>query len=226
MILQVEDDGRGIDRAVILRRAHEQGLLPATVEALDDDALLQVLSHPGFSTSRSVSAISGRGVGVDVVVTRVRALGGTLELETLDGEGSVFTLRLPVTLAIARALLVDVAGSTYALPAAHVVEALAYDPGMLVTGADPESLTLRDEVIPIVQLRERFGHPRQMDDAFVAVIEVSGRRAALLVDALVAQQDIVVKPFDAVKGSEPWFSGTTVLGDGTPALIVDLGSLT
>ena len=226
VILQVEDDGRGIDRAVILRRAHEQGLLPATVEALDDDALLQVLSHPGFSTSRSVSAISGRGVGVDVVVTRVRALGGTLELETLDGEGSVFTLRLPVTLAIVRALLVDVAGSTYALPAAHVVEALAYDPGMLVTGADPESLTLRDEVIPIVQLRERFGHPRQMDDAFVAVIEVSGRRAALLVDALVAQQDIVVKPFDAVKGSAPWFSGATVLSDGMPALIVDLGSLT
>ncbi|MEQ1693274.1 MAG: chemotaxis protein CheA, partial [Gemmatimonas sp.] len=226
VILQVEDDGRGIDRQVILRRAQQQGMLPEAVESLDDDALLQVLAHAGFSTARAVTAVSGRGVGVDVVATRVRALGGALEIETIQGQGTVFTLRLPVTLAIARALLVDVAGSIYALPAAHVVEALSYDPGMIVTGAERESLTLRDEVIPIVHLRERFGLPRHLHDAYVAVVEVAGRRTALLVDALVAQQDIVVKSFDAVRGSEPWFSGATVLGDGTPALIVDLGSLT
>ncbi len=226
VILQVEDDGRGIDRQVILRRAQQQGILPGAVQALDDDALLDILAHPGFSTARAVTAISGRGVGVDVVATRVRALGGVLEMETLDGQGSVFTLRLPVTLAIARALLVDVAGSTYALPVAQVVEAVAYDPGMIVTHAERESLTLRDEIVPLVHLRERFGHPRRADDAYVAVVEVAGRRTALLVDALVAQHDIVVKPFDAVRGSAPWFSGATVLGDGTPALIVDLGSLT
>ncbi|MBL0171891.1 MAG: chemotaxis protein CheA [Gemmatimonadaceae bacterium] len=226
VILQVEDDGRGIDRDVILRRAHQQGLLPDSVATLDDDALLQVLAYAGFSTARSVTAVSGRGVGVDIVATRVRALGGALEIETLQGQGTVFTLRLPVTLAIARALLVDVAGSTYAIPADHVLEALAYDPGTLVTVAERESVTVREEVVPIVHLRERFGLERRRDDLYLAVVEVAGRRTALAVDALVAQQDIVVKSFDAVRGSEPWFSGATVLGDGTPALIVDLGSLT
>jgi two-component system chemotaxis sensor kinase CheA len=200
--------------------------MPQEVESLDDDALVQVLAHAGFSTAKAVTSISGRGVGVDVVATRVRALGGVLEIETLPGQGTVFTMRLPVTLAIARALLVELDGSTYALPAVHVVEALAYDPGMIVTGAERESITLRDEVLPLVHLRERFGQRRRLDDAYLAVVEVAGRRIALVVDALIAQQDIVVKPFDMARGSAPWFSGATVLGDGTPALIVDLGSLT
>ncbi len=226
VILQVEDDGRGIDRAAILRRAKRQGLVAESVMELDDDALLHVLAAAGFSTARAVTAISGRGVGVDVVTTRVRALGGTLELETIEGQGTVFTLRLPVTLAITRALLVRVSDATYALPAAHVVEVLEYTPGMIVTAAARESITLRDEVIPLLHLRERFGLPRRPDDSYVAVVESGGRRTALAVDALLAQQDIVVKPFDAMRGSAPWFSGATVLGDGTPALIVDLGSLT
>ena len=226
VLLQVEDDGRGIDRQVILRRAREQGLVTDNVDALDDEELLQVLAYAGFSTARAVTSVSGRGVGVDVVATRVRALGGVLEVETLKGQGTVFTLRLPITLAITRALMVEAAGDTYALPAGHVVEALEYDAEMLVPNAARESITLRDDVIPVVHLRERFGHPRREDDNFVVIVEVAGRRTALLVDSLVAQQDIVVKPIDTVRGSAPWFSGATVLGDGTPALIVDLGSLT
>jgi len=226
VVLQVEDDGRGIDRAVILRRALQQGLVAGDTVSLDDDALLEVLAHPGFSTARAVTAISGRGVGVDVVATRVRALGGALALETLEGEGTVITLRLPVTLAITRALLVQVAGETYALPAAHVVEAIEFDPGTIITTAAHEAVRVRDEMLPLMHVRERFGHPRRPDDGVIAVVEVAGRRTALLVDTLVSQQDIVVKPFDSVRGSAPWFSGATVLGDGTPALIVDLGSLT
>lgn len=226
VIIQVEDDGRGIDRKAILKRAKRQGLVGDDVDVLNDDALLQVLAHAGFSTARTVTAVSGRGVGVDVVSTRVRALGGALDLETLEGQGTVFTLRLPVTLAITRALLVQVANETYALPAAHVVEALEYTPGTVVTPAERETLTLRDEVIPVTHLRARFGHESRVQDSYVAVVEVGGRRSALVVDSLIAQQDIVVKPFNAVRGSMAWFSGATVLGDGTPALIVDLGSLT
>ncbi len=234
VVLQVEDDGRGIDREAIRGRAVQQGLVPDETVALDDDALLQVLAHPGFSTAHAVTAISGRGVGVDVVVTRVRALGGALELETIEGEGTVFTLRLPVTLAITRALLVQVGEETYALPAAHVVEALEYHPGTIVTATvrdgpherTRETIRVRDEMVRLLHLREHFGHPRRLDDVFVVVIEVAGRRTALLVDALVSQQDIVVKPLDRVRDSAPWFSGATILGDGTPALIVDLGSLT
>ncbi len=233
VVIQVEDDGRGIDRRVILRRAREQGLLTQDETDIDDDSLLHLLAQAGFSTARTVTSISGRGVGVDVVATRVRALGGALELETLQGEGTVFTVRLPLTVAITRALLVNVAGDTYALPAAHVVEALEFNPDSVVplpastiTRDNANAVTLRDELVPIVPLRERFGHERYDGDSYLAVVEVAGRRSALLVDALVAQQDIVVKQIDVARGSAPWFSGATVLGDGTPALIVDLGSLT
>ncbi len=226
VVIQVEDDGNGIDRDAILRRAHALGVVSESVRSLDDDALLQVLAHAGFSTKASVSAISGRGVGVDVVATRVRALGGVLSLETLHGQGTVFTLRLPVSVAITRALIVTVNAASYAIPAAHVVEVLAYDAGMILTHREREALNLRDELVPLVHARDRFDQAHQLEDAYIVVVDVAGRRTAVVVDALVAQQDIVVKPFDAVRGSPPWFSGATVLGDGTPALIVDLGSLT
>ena len=225
VIIQVEDDGRGIDRAGVLRRAIEQGLVNASEKDVDDDRLLQVLAHSGLSTARTVTAISGRGVGVDVVVTRVRALGGFLSLETIEGAGTVFTMRLPATLAITRALLVQVGDDTYALPAAHVVEALEYDLRMRSERNGHEALTLRDEVIPVLRLRQLFGCPPGDGEGYVAIVEASGRRSALVVDAMIAQQDVVVKPLDAAHGGAPWFSGATVLGDGTPSLIVDLGSL-
>ncbi len=224
VVLQVEDDGGGIDRLAILARAQEQQIVSADLTTLDDDQLLMVLAHPGFSTARAVTAISGRGVGVDVVMTRVRALGGTLEVETLEGQGTVFTLRLPATLAITRALLVHVGDETYALPAAHVIEVAEYTPGTIVTEQAHERMMWRDEMLPVVHLRERFGHARAERETFVAIVESAGRRAALFVDALLAQQDIVVKPLDVVRGSSALFSGATVLGDGSPALIVDVGA--
>ncbi len=231
VVIQVQDDGRGIDRAVVLRRAHEQGLVDDAVTTLTDDALLQLVAHPGFSTAKSVSSISGRGVGVDVVNTRVRALGGQIDLETITGVGTVFTMRLPLTLAIVRALLVQVGGDTYAIPAAHVMEVLEFHGASRRTGA--LTITVRDETVPLVALQQRFeddplaATAASPDGArHVAIVEVAGRRTALLVDALLAQQDIVVKPLDAVRGARPWFSGATVLGDGSPALIVDVGSVT
>ncbi len=225
IVLRVEDDGRGIDRAAILIRAHEQGLVAPQVTTLDDERLLAVLAHPGFSTSRAVTSISGRGVGVDVVQHRIRALGGSLSLETLSGAGTVFTLRLPGTLAIIRALLVEVDAVTYALPVANVVEVADYTTGMNVTSRAPTELQLRDECFALVHLRERFGCPSTADEQCVVVVESSGRRAAVLVDRVLLQQDIVVKPLDVARGGVALFSGATVLGDGIPALIVDVGSL-
>jgi len=230
VVIQVQDDGRGIDRDVVLRRAHEQGLVQEQITTLADDALLQLVAHPGFSTAKSVTSISGRGVGVDVVNTRVRALGGQIDLETITGEGTVFTMRLPLTLAIMRALLVQVGGDTYAIPAAHVMEVLEFHGASRSTGA--LTITVRDETVPLVALQQRFEDDPLTPAAanpdgvrHVAIVEVAGRRTALLVDALLAQQDIVVKPLDAVRGARPWFSGATVLGDGSPALIVDVSSV-
>lgn len=236
VVIQVQDDGRGIDRTVVLQRAREQGLVSPDLEQMDDETLLRVIAHPGFSTARRVTSLSGRGVGVDVVNTRVRALGGQLELESIDGVGTVVTLRLPVTLAITRALLVEVAGTTFALPATHVEEALEYHESMQVRHAERPAVTIRDDVVPLMALDERFGLARSSPDRpdqsgerggdrHLAVVEAGGRRVALLVDTLVAQQDIVVKPLDVVRGAAPWFSGATVLGDGSPALIIDVSSL-
>lgn len=241
IVIQVQDDGRGIDRLAVLRRAQHQGLVPSHLSTLTDEALLPLVSRAGFSTAQSVSTLSGRGVGVDIVSTRVRALGGQLELETLEGEGTVFTLRLPATLAITRALLVTVQGTIFALPAANVEEAMAYHAGLEVRTTDrsmvtTRAITLRDEIIPLVALADHFrlgesqtGRETYTEgelgcDQHLAIVEVGGRRAALLVDALVAQQDVVVKSLATVQGAAPWFSGATVLGDGTPALIVDVSS--
>lgn len=230
VVIQVQDDGRGIDRDIVLRRAREQGLVDDHVTTLADDALLQLVAHPGFSTAKAVTSISGRGVGMDVVNTRVRALGGHIDLETITGEGTVFTMRLPLTLAIMRALLVQVGGDTYAIPAAHVMEVLEFNGASRRTGA--LTITVRDEIVPLVALQQRFeDNPLAPVAAnpdgvrHVAIVEVAGRRTALLVDAVLAQQDIVVKPLDSVRGARPWFSGATVLGDGSPALIVDVSSV-
>ena len=228
VVIEVEDDGRGIDRQAILRRARADGFVSPDVAYLDDDLLLDVIAHAGFSTAAAVTSISGRGVGVDVVATRVRALAGSLSLRTAESAGTVFTLRLPLTLATMRALLVQVGDEIYVFPAASVVEALEYDPGAIRPGAGlTASLLVRDTWLPVVHLRTRFGADAGVVSAesFAVVVECGGRKSAVFVDALIGQQDIVVKRFDAPRGGEGWFNGATVLGDGRPALIVDLGTL-
>ena len=227
VVVQVEDDGGGINRDAILKRAQSQGLVDADVTRLTDEALLKVLSKSGFSTAHAVTSVSGRGVGIDVVVSRVRALGGALELQSVLGRGTMFTLRLPVTLAIVRALLVRVGTETYALPASHVIEALEYDAGAVMSLRGQETVTLRDDVVPLLRLRSRFGMVQNCDEGtHLVMVESGGHQIALQVDSLIGQQDVVVKPYDAVNGAETLFTGATILGDGTPALIVDLGGLT
>jgi two-component system chemotaxis sensor kinase CheA len=223
VLIEVEDDGRGVDADAVRQRAVAAGLLAPEEPALDDDALLGVLARPGFSTAARVSRLSGRGVGIDAVLDRVRTLGGSLALRTAPGQGTTFTLRLPVTLAILRALVVGVADAAYVLPADHVVEVLEAGPEV---AAGDTVVRVRDEALPLVRLRERFGATAAGADApHLVVVEVGGRRVALHVDALLGHQDVVVKGFDAVRGSAPWFSGATILGDGAPALIVDMGSV-
>lgn len=232
ILIQVQDDGRGIDQRRVLHKAVALGLVAADQTALSDEQLLQILAHPGLSTAAEVTALSGRGVGVDIVNTRVRALGGQLELRTEVGQGTTFTMRLPASLALLRVLVVEVAGMPFALPVANVLEALAFEtPG---SAPLPDTVTVRDEVLPLVVLRDRFA---ELDadtpgeeavlplEPHLAVVEAGGHRAALLVDRLLAQQDIIVKPIDLVRGAAPWFTGATVLGDGQPALIVDIGSV-
>ncbi|MHB1311085.1 MAG: chemotaxis protein CheA [Gemmatimonadaceae bacterium] len=226
VLVRVRDDGRGIDRARVLARAKELGMVGADVARLDDDMLFRVIAAPGFSTAAVVSDLSGRGVGIDAVQARVRQLGGTVEMETEPGRGTTMTLRLPQTLAIVRAVLATVGGERYALPLTHVRETLAWSPEAVQRVQGKEVLVLRDEVLPLLHLREVLKAPGvHADTAEIVVLERGARRAGLVVDELTGQQDIVVKQFDGARDGLALFSGATILSDGRPALIVDVGSL-
>jgi two-component system, chemotaxis family, sensor kinase CheA len=174
-----------------------------------------------------VSGVSGRGVGVDVAVTKVRALGGTIEVRSELGKGTTFIIRVPLTLAIVRALLASAAGECYAVPLAYVAETVEFDPRSVTAVRDREALLVRDQVIPTVHLRDlvqRQPRPAQ-PKAPTVILEIGDRRAALVVDALVGQQDIVVEPFDAPREMPSFVGGATILADGSPALILDAAAL-
>jgi two-component system chemotaxis sensor kinase CheA len=225
--IRVSDDGRGIDRAAILAKAKRDGLAEPGVEVLTDDLLLRVLARPGFSTAAKVSGVSGRGVGVEVALGRARALGGSLEVHTQAGEGTTFTLRVPLTLAIVRALLAQAGAERYAVPLAYVAETVEFDARAVTALRSREALVVRDRVIPTVHLRDLVAARADREPARrpTIILEVGERRTALVVDALLGQQDIVIEPFDAPRGMPPYLGGATILADGAPALILDAAAL-
>ena len=225
--IRVSDDGRGVDRSRVLARAKQMDLADADRESLPDGELFRLLTRSGFSTAQKVTDVSGRGVGIDVVATAARALGGALEIRSEEGRGTTFTLRLPVTLAIVRALLARVGAETYALPLTHVAETIDPRPDEIQRVQGRETLLVRGRLVPLVRLRQVLGAA----DSPVAlrlpviVLEVGERRTGVVVDALAGQQEIVVKSFEAPRGALPVFSGATILGDGRPALILDAAGL-
>jgi two-component system, chemotaxis family, sensor kinase CheA len=232
VLIRVTDDGQGIDRDRVLARARDTGLVDAGTTALTDDEIVRLIARPGFTTAEQVTNLSGRGVGIDAVQARVRMLGGSLDIKSVPGQGTVVTARLPLTLAIMRALLARTAGETYAFPMAHVDETVSAEGLALAAVRGRAVMLLRGEAIPYLRLRELVGGretrgavPGAVPEQHVLVLELGGRRTAVAVDELTGQQDIVVKQFDAARGGLPFFSGATILGDGAPALIVDVSSL-
>ena len=230
IVIKVSDDGGGIDRERVLQRAKRDGLVDAQKTDLTEDELLRLLARPGFSTADRVTELSGRGVGVDAVYTRVRALGGAMDIRSAPGNGTTVMIRLPVTLAIVRALLARVADETYAIPLAHVSETIELEPERVRTVKGREVLLLRDDVLPLLRLRALVGLPEYqrrgaIDLEQAVVIDLGDRRAGLVIDELTAQDEIVVKPYDAARDGLPFFGGATLLGDGRPSLIVDVSSL-
>ena len=227
--ISISDNGRGIDRAQILEKAKREGVLGPHVESLSDDQLLRVIARPGFSTAESVTAVSGRGVGIDVAMTRIRALGGSIEIRTEPGKGTAFVMRLPVTLAIVRALIAAVGHERYALPLTYVAETVEFGTTPLTTMEGKDAIVLRDRVVPLVDLRKLLGTnggaPAPPPRRPVIVLEMGERRAGIVVDGMLSQQEIVVKAFDAPQGTLPVFSGATIMGDGVPALILDAAGL-
>jgi two-component system, chemotaxis family, sensor kinase CheA len=226
VLIRVTDDGRGIDQARVLPRAKQLGIVDETTDKLSEQELVAIISRPGFSTAEKVTDLSGRGVGFDIVANKVRTLGGSLEVHTDAGLGTSVSMRLPLTLAISRALLARVENEIYAIPLTHVVETFALSQPMLLEVKGKEMVAIRDDVFPAIRLRERVGLPAASSSGGqIVVIELAERRAALIVDEFVGQQEIVMKQFDGVNDSRTLFSGATILGDGAPALIIDASTL-
>jgi two-component system chemotaxis sensor kinase CheA len=225
--IRVSDDGRGIDRTKVLARARDAGLVEASRLELSDDELMRLISRAGFSTAERVTDLSGRGVGVDAVYNRVRTLGGSVDIRSIPDVGTTVTLRLPLTLAIIRSLLARVGDEIYAMPMTHVRETVELRPDVQRSVQGRDVLMLRDEVLPLVRLRSLVDYDGEevLGLERVIIVELAERRAALVVDELIGQQEIVVKQFDGVQDARSLFGGATILGDGSPALILDVSSL-
>jgi two-component system chemotaxis sensor kinase CheA len=221
VVVEVEDDGRGISRREVLDRAKRQGLVDAAVDELGDDELLRLLARPGFSTRDAVSELSGRGVGMDVAVSGVRAIGGSVALATRPGAGTTVRMRLPLSLALAPALRVQVGGEDYVIPLNHVEEVVELN-GNVSRQRGREVLQLRGEVVPLVRLADALSCGGERGRETAAVVSAgAGARGAIAVEVLIGREQIVVKRFDGPAGTLPCFAGVTLLGDGRPALVLD-----
>jgi two-component system chemotaxis sensor kinase CheA len=225
IVVEVSDDGRGLNRGKILEKARERGI--AVPDNPTDAQVWDLVFAPGFSTAEEITDLSGRGVGMDVVRRNIQGLGGEVQLESNAGHGTRVLIRLPLTLAILDGMTVCVAGETVILPLAHVLEALQPRPDEVRTmGVTGRVLRVRGEYLPIVSLGDAYGYGRTAQgDPLVVVVEAEGQKIALEVDELVGQQQVVVKNIENNYRRIAGISGATILGDGRVALIVDVGGL-
>jgi two-component system chemotaxis sensor kinase CheA len=228
IFVEVRDDGRGLDRDRIVARAVQQGLVTADQPLSDEDAFALVF-RPGFSTAETVTELSGRGVGMDVVRRNVESLGGSIAIQSVLGRGTTFRLKLPLTLAILDGQLLRVGGERYVVPLASIVESVRPRSGQITRVFDREDmLVIRGEVLPIVRVERLLGrsdtalHPTE---GLAVIVEHEGRKAALLVEELLGQQQVVIKSLEANFRRLDGIAGATILGDGRVTLILDVPGL-
>ncbi|RLT92560.1 chemotaxis protein CheA [Ketobacter sp.] len=228
IIIEIMDDGKGLNRDKILAKARNNGVIGAE-EVLSDEQIQELIFQPGFSTAEQVTDVSGRGVGMDVVRRNIQELNGSIEVKSIEGEGSTFTIRLPLTLAILDGQLIDVGRQTFIIPLVSIVESLQPDMSLInhVAGGC-DVFRLRDEYIPIIKLWEIFGvEPRttNLAESLLVVVEVGNAKVALVVDDLLGQQQVVIKSMETNYKKVDGISGATILGDGTVSLILDITDL-
>lgn len=229
VVIEVEDDGKGIPTEIIKRKAIEKNLISAAeAEQLDDYAIVNMIFQSGFSTASQVTDISGRGVGLDAVRTKIDSLNGSVDVQTVEGKGSKFTIKLPLTLAIIQALLVQVGLETYAIPLSSIDETTHVNKGDIKRIQDKEVMLLRGNILPLIRLDKYLGTPEietETDEYYVVVVRKGDRQAGLIVDSLIGQQDIVIKTLGKLLTGISGLSGATILGNGHVALILDIGTL-
>ncbi len=227
IVIEVADDGAGLDRARILAKARERGF--SVNDQISDAEVWLLIFEPGFSTAEQVTEVSGRGVGMDVVKRNIGAMGGRVEIESMRGVGTRMTVRLPLTLAILDGMSVAAGKETYIIPLGYVVESLQVERGMIRGIAGVERLIqVRGEFLPVVTLYEVFGIPgaeTRLDHGIMVVVEADGAKAALFLDALMGQHQVVIKSLESNYRKVAGVSGATIMGDGHVALILDVAAL-
>ena len=222
----IEDDGKGMDRQVIADKAVSKGLAGAEqVASMSDEEVYRFIFAAGFSTAERVSDLSGRGVGMDVVRTNVNRMNGTIQVRSEKGRGTWIEILIPLTVAIMPAMSVQVGRHLYCVPLQHIAEIVRPEPAQLGTVNGRPTLRLRESVLALLDLRRRLGEPCESPARFAVVIEAAGQRVGLLVDRLVGQQDIVIKPLDDAHARGGPFSGATIQDDGRVSLILDVAQL-
>jgi len=229
IVIEITDDGKGIDLNRVKTKAIEAGLVTAEAAAkLSDKEALQFIFHSGLSTAAEVSEVSGRGVGMDIVRSNIQKLGGLIDLDTTIGEGSRFSLRLPLTLAIIRGLLVDVANTVFVLPLGSVIETLLIKDKDIQRINQREVVVIRGVTTPLVRMRSVFGMGGESSSAeefYVVIVGLAEQRMGLVVDRLVGEQEVVIKSLSRFCGEVRGVSGATILGDGNVALIADVNGI-
>ncbi|ULA63089.1 MAG: Sensor histidine kinase CheAY [Nitrospira sp.] len=228
IVIRIQDDGKGIALSKIKAKALQKGLISeAELAGLEPREVVNLVFLPGFSTAEKVTDVSGRGVGMDVVRTNIRKMNGTVEIESEEGKGSLITIKLPLTIAIIQALMVEVERATFAIPLSSVIEAVRISKSEIKTINGREVLHLRDRVLPLLRLAKEFEIPteNERDRFYVVVAALGDRRIGVVVDELRSQEEVVIKSIwdylDSIKG----ISGATITGEGKVVLILDISEL-
>ena len=229
VVIEVEDDGKGIDIDRVKNKGLERGIISLVQsQTMDDNEIIQLLFHPGFSTAEKISDISGRGVGLDVVKTKIESLGGIVEVDTKRGRGSKFIIRLPLTLAIIQALLVKVGAEKYAIPLNSIKEITTIDSSTIRSVQNNEVVLYRNTTLPILRLSNLLNvaveEVAQDEEYIVVIVKKGDKTAGLIVDHLIGQQEIVIKSLGKFLSNIKAIAGATILGNGSVALIVDTNS--
>ncbi|MBL8068040.1 MAG: chemotaxis protein CheA [Armatimonadetes bacterium] len=229
IVIEIIDDGKGINLGRVKQKAVDAGLVTADAAAkMSDKEALQFIFHSGLSTAAEVSEVSGRGVGMDIVRSNIQKLGGLIDLDTAQGKGTRFSLRLPLTLAIIRGLLVDVAKTVFVLPLGSVVETLLIKKDDIQRINQREVVVIRGVTTPLVRMGEVFGRNVEQtpcEDFYVVIVGLAEKRMGLIVDKLIGEQEVVIKSLSRFCGDVAGVSGATILGDGNVALIADINGI-
>ncbi|MDH5517300.1 MAG: chemotaxis protein CheA [Gammaproteobacteria bacterium] len=229
IVIEITDDGKGIDKEVIYNKGVEKGLVEAGAK-LADQQIYDLLFNPGFSTATEITDVSGRGVGMDVVKKNIMSLGGAIETHSVKGQGSIFSIRLPLTLAILDGQSVAVGGDNYIIPLVSIVESVQPKKEQLnMVAGKGETYKLRDEYLPILRVCDLFNIPdakaKKLEDGLLVVVEADGKHFGVFVDDLLGQQQVVIKSLESNYKRIEGISGATILGDGSVALILDIPGL-